>query len=348
MRILIATDAWHPQVNGVVRTYDWMARYAPEFGVELDFFTPDGLPGLPMPSYPEIRLSLVGGRSIRRRIEESRPDYIHVATEGPIGLGVRRYCLKHGLRFTTAYHTRFPEYLSKRLPVPESWGYRFERWFHNAGDGILCATQSLRDELSSNGFRNLRHWSRGADIDRFHPRPERLFGDDTPVFLYVGRVAVEKNIEAFLRLRLPGRKVVVGGGPQLAALRRDYPDVQFTGALDNGELAAAYASGDVFVFPSRTDTFGIVLLEAMASGLPVAAYPVTGPLDVVIDGVTGALDEDLGKAAVRALAMDRAFCRRHAEGYSWRECTRQFVEGVTGQTLDTAEMARPSAAASAG
>jgi glycosyltransferase involved in cell wall biosynthesis len=333
MRILVATDAWHPQVNGVVRTYDWMARHAPEFGVELDFFTPEGLPGFPMPTYPEIRVSLVGRRHIGRRIQESKPDFIHVATEGPIGLGVRRYCLRQGLRFTTAYHTRFPEYVSRRFPVPESWGYAFERWFHNAGHGILCATRSLREELDRRGFRNLRHWARGADLERFHPRSDRRFGVEGPVFLYVGRVAVEKNIEAFLELDLPGRKVVVGSGPQLASLRRKYPQVHFTGGLDNGELAAAYASGDVFVFPSRTDTFGIVLLEAMASGLPVAAYPVTGPMDVVIDGVTGALDEDLGKAALRALEMDRTACRRQAERFSWRECTRQFIEGVSGRPI---------------
>ena len=327
MRILIATDAWRPQVNGVVQTYERLGEHLPRLGHEAAFLNPSGFRSVPLPTYPEIRLALIGRRSVRRTVEAFRPDHIHIATEGPIGIATRAFCCGHNEPFTTSYHTRFPEYVSARLPIPQSWGYGFERWFHNAGCGIMVATPSLRAELAEKGLKRLLPWSRGVDIAMFRPRDVRAFGDG-PIFLYVGRVAVEKNIGAFLELDLPGRKVVVGGGPQLAALKAAYPAVTFTGPLFGEALGQAFASADVFVFPSRTDTYGIVLLEALASGLPVAAYPVTGPKDVVAHGKVGFLSEDLREAAMQALTMDRAACREYAAGFSWQASTRQFIDNI--------------------
>jgi glycosyltransferase involved in cell wall biosynthesis len=304
MRILIATDAWRPQINGVVRTYETLKAECAKLGAEIAFLTPSAFRTLPCPTYPEIRLALMRRKHAADEIAAFSPDYIHVATEGPIGLATRRHCLRIGRRFTTSYHTRFPEYVSARFPVPESWGYALERWFHNAGAGTMVATPSLLSELRGKGLSRLLPWSRGVDTTLFRPRDVRLFGEG-PVFLYVGRVSVEKNLGAFLALDLPGRKAVVGGGPQLEALRKAYPDVIFTGPLSGEALGEAYASADVFVFPSRTDTYGVVLLEALASGLPVAAYPVTGPRDVIPHGEVGWLDEDLRKAALQALKIDR-------------------------------------------
>lgn len=325
MRILIATDAWRPQINGVVQTYLRLSEQLQRLGHEVCFLTPDGFRTVPMPTYPEICLALITRRSAQKRIEALAPDHIHIATEGPIGLATRAYCLKVGRPFTSSYHTRFPEYLSTRFPfIPVAFGYWLERWFHSASSAVLVATNSLLQELEGKGLKQLQLWSRGVDTEFFRPREVRHFGDDA-VFLYVGRVAVEKNIAAFLDLDLPGRKVVVGSGPQLAALRAAYPDVTFTGSLAGEQLAEAFASADVFVFPSRTDTYGIVLLEAMASGLPVAAYPVTGPVDVVPNGQTGALNEDLRAAALTALTLDRAACREYALRFSWETCARQFL-----------------------
>ena len=331
-RILVCTDAWRPQLNGVVRTYERLAREVRAFGTELVFLSPSGFPTVPAPTYPEIRLALVTPGQVARRIASLAPDAIHIATEGPIGLAARRACRRLGRPFTTTYHTRFPEYLAARFPVRAAWGYRFQRWFHNGGAGMMVSAPSLADELAQRGFRNILAWRRGVDTTLFRPRDraERLFGNERPVFLYVGRVAVEKNLEAFLGLDLPGRKVVVGDGPARARLAQRYPECRFTGAQEGEALARAYASADVFVFPSLTDTFANVLLEAMASGLPVAAYPVTGPKDLVIDGRTGALDEDLGKAALRALALTdgRRAARRHAEGFSWAASAESFLANI--------------------
>ena len=304
MRILVATDAWHPQVNGVVRTYERLAQELPKLGAGLSFITPAPFHTLPCPTYPEIRLSLITPGTVARHIDEARPEFIHIATEGPIGLMSRRYCRKRKRPFTTSYHTRFPEYVSARLPIPESWCYAFQRRFHNSGAGLFVATQSVENDLREKGFARMMRWSRGVDLDLYRPRNVRRFGEQ-PVFLYVGRVAVEKNIKAFLDLDLPGRKVVVGGGPQLDKLRRLYPDVLFTGSKQGEELAEAYASADVFVFPSLTDTFGLVLLEALASGVPVAAFPVSGPKDVLTDPRCGAVGPDLQAAALQALELDR-------------------------------------------
>jgi glycosyltransferase involved in cell wall biosynthesis len=256
-----------------------------------------------------------------------RPDFIHIATEGPIGLMTRRYCRKTRWPFTTSYHTRFPEYVAARLPVPEDWCYALQRRFHNGSAGTFVATPSVAADLAARGFERLMPWSRGVDTELFRPRDIRLFGDK-PVFLYVGRIAVEKNIKAFLDLDLPGRKVLVGGGPQAAELERAYPDALFTGPRQGEALAEAYASADVFVFPSLTDTFGLVMLEALACGVPVAAYPVSGPKDVLTDPQSGVLSADLEEAALRALHLDREAARAHALGYSWENSARQFIENM--------------------
>lgn len=328
MRVLIATDAWHPQVNGVVRTYERLAKEVEALGCSLDILAPSEFPTIPCPTYPEIRLALTGPRRVSRRIRASRPDYIHVATEGPIGIMTRAFCRKARHPFTTSYHTRFPEYVAARFPVRESWCYSLQRRFHNSGRGVMVATASLADELRARGFLNILPWTRGVDTDLYRPRSKKLFGTSEPVFLYVGRVAVEKNIEAFLRLKLPGRKVVVGSGPQIKQLQARYPEAHFTGPKFGDELAEHYASASVFVFPSRTDTFGLVLLEALASGVPVAAYNVTGPKDVVDDPRVGVLGEDLEQAALQALDLDPSACRNHALKYSWPNCAQSFLDNL--------------------
>ncbi len=327
MRIAMVTDAWYPQVNGVVRTLDRVRQEVEGLGHQMSVVSPADFRTFPCPTYPEIRLAVSPGRGLRRLLESARPEAIHLPTEGPLGLAARKYCLRRGLPFTTSYHTRFPEYVAARGPIPIAWGYRFMRWFHRPSAGVMVATPSLRRELGERGFDQLRQWSRGVDLAFFRPRPGEppVLELPRPVFLYVGRVAVEKNIEAFLQLELPGSKLVVGGGPQLEALRKAYTDVTFVGPKEGDDLARHYALGDVFIFPSRTDTFGLVLLEAMASGLPVAAYPVTGPLDVVGDSGAGVLDQDLAKAALAALEIDPAVARAYAEQFSWRACAEQFL-----------------------
>lgn len=330
MRVLVATDAWHPQINGVVRSLEYTAREAEHLGAELMFLTPQEFRTIPMPTYGEIRLALATPRMIMRRIEAMQPDFVHIATEGPIGILVRRACIASRRTFTTSYHTKFPEYLAARAPVPERWTYAWLRNFHNAAGGVMVSTATLERDLAARGFKRLMRWSRGVDADLFRPRPEATLNIPRPAFLFVGRVAVEKNIEAFLQLDLPGSKVVVGGGPALESLRARYPDVHFLGPKEGEDLAQVYAACDVFCFPSRTDTFGIVLLEALASGLPVAAYPVTGPMDV-LEGATepvGVLDEDLRTACLKALELSPAAARRFGERYTWRESARQFLDNV--------------------
>jgi glycosyltransferase involved in cell wall biosynthesis len=328
LRIMLVTDAWHPQINGVVRTLDRLAQELAADGHTVELLTPSGFRTIPLPSYADIRLALTTPRQIARRIEAARPDHIHIATEGPLGFLARRFCLARKISFTTSYHTRFPEYLRARLPVPESWTYRWLRRFHNAGAGTLVATPSLAAELRQRGFTNVRLWTRGVDMDMYRPDRRPALDLPRPILLSVGRVAVEKNLPAFLELDLPGSKVVVGDGPALPTLKTRYSAVVFLGARTGEELADIYASADLFVFPSRTDTFGIVLLEALASGLPVAAYPVTGPLDVLGDGVGGALSEDLGQAIQAALAIPRADARAKAQRYSWSACAALFLRHV--------------------
>jgi glycosyltransferase involved in cell wall biosynthesis len=325
MRILIATDAWRPQVNGVVRTLFALARAAQKFGVEIKFLSPEGFWTVPVPTYPGLRLALPVRNQIARRIDTANPDAIHLATEGPIGHAVRAYCLNDSRPFTTSYTTRFPEYISARLPIPERWIYAALRRFHAEATVMMVATPSLMTELKLRGFVNIGMWTRGVDIDLF--RPDRAIDLDflRPIFMTVGRVAVEKNLEGFLSLRLPGTKVVIGGGPALPELKRKFPDAKFLGQLENGILAAHLAAADVFVFPSRTDTFGIVQLEALASGVPIAAFPVTGPKDIIGDYPVGVLSEDLGAACMEALWISRDACREFALRYSWDNSARQFI-----------------------
>lgn len=328
MRILIATDAWHPQINGVVRTYQRLAHEARARGVEITFLNPADFRSIPCPAYPSIRLAIPNKKRACELIEAARPDFVHVATEGPVGLMARSFCLSNRRQFTTSYHTKFPEYAYALLSIPSSWCFALMRHFHNAGAGTMVATRSLQAELHQKGFMRLMPWTRGVDTELYRPRAKRLFGSDRPVFLYVGRVSREKNLEAFLAADLPGLKVVVGGGPHLPVLKSRFPDAVFTGPKMGEELAEHYASGDVFVFPSRTDTFGLVLLEAMASGLPIAAYPVTGPVDVVTRGVSGILDEDLGVAARAALRLDRTKVREEAFRFSWAETAALFLHNI--------------------
>jgi glycosyltransferase involved in cell wall biosynthesis len=325
IRILVASDAWHPQVNGVVQTLSEIARAAEPLGAQLRFLSPDAFPNVPLPTYPEIRLALPQPGAVARRILAEQADAIHIATEGPIGYLTRRYCFRAGVPFTTSFHTRFPEYLSARAPIPERWTWAWLRRFHNAGVGTMAATPALAEELAGRGFRNVLLWSRGVDAALFRPRAEAELGLPRPVFLNVGRVAVEKNLEAFLSLDLPGSKVVVGDGPARADLARRFPGAVFLGTKRGQALAAVYAAADVFVFPSKTDTFGLVLLEALASGLPVAAFPVRGPRDVIGNAPVGALDSDLGAACRRALAIPRDTCRAFALQMTWEASASKFL-----------------------
>jgi glycosyltransferase involved in cell wall biosynthesis len=329
MRILIATDAWAPQVNGVVRTLETLGKQLVRLGHEVRFVTPDGFRTVPMPTYPEIRLALFARRAVGHVVDGFKPDAIHIATEGPLGLATRRNCMQRGISFTTSFHTRFPEYIHARFGVPTSWSYAGLRWFHGPATAVMVATRTLEHDLAGRGFKNLRLWSRGVDTELFQPGDKAWLDLPRPVFLYVGRVAIEKSIEEFLKLDLPGSKLVVGDGPQLAELRVRYPNVRFAGPKFGPELARHYAASDVFVFPSRTDTFGLVVLEALASGLPVAAHPVQGPIDIIGDNAAvGALSEDLGQAAQRALRLSPQACRLFAMNFSWEACTRQFLRNL--------------------
>ncbi len=330
MRILIVSDAWHPQVNGVVRTLSMVAGELTTLGHQVEVIGPGRFRTVALPTYRSIRVVLLPGRRLPWMIEAFRPDALHVATEGPLGLAARRWAIRRGLAFTTSFHTRFPEYLHARLRAPTGLTYAWLRWFHNAGSATMVATASLQRELARRGFRNVRPWTRGVDLQRFQPLPVPAQGMPRPLFLYVGRLAVEKNLQAFLSLDLPGTKVVIGDGPQRGALARAYPAARFLGERHGEALAQAYAEADVFVFPSLTDTFGLVLLESLASGTPVAAYPVTGPADI-LEGAApgvGALDYDLRAAALRALSGNRAACRSHAERFSWRACAEAFLANL--------------------
>jgi glycosyltransferase involved in cell wall biosynthesis len=329
MRILIATDAWAPQVNGVVRTIETLAAELIAMGHAVKVIGPDRFRTVRAPSEPGLRLAVLPGRRLAPMVDEFAPDAVHLATEGPLGVAMRRLCLRRGWGFTSCYATKFPEYLKARLYVPERATWAGLRWFHRASAGVMVATPSLFAELRAKGFGNIRPWTRGVDLDLFRPIPDADLGLPRPVFAYVGRVAVEKNIDAFLSLDLPGSKAVVGDGPARASLQKRHPDAHFLGARFGDALAHAYAAADVMVFPSLTDTFGLVLLEAMACGTPVAAFPVTGPRDVVgAAPEAAALDPDLRTGCLRALGLSRAAARAHAELYSWRRCAEMFVRNL--------------------
>jgi glycosyltransferase involved in cell wall biosynthesis len=341
MKILVATDAWHPQVNGVVRTLGYVAHEARTLGAELEFLSPDAFWTLPMPGYPEIRLALTALGEVERRIDRVRPDAIHIATEGPLGYAARRVCLRRGVPFTTSFHTRFPDYLAGRLPIPERWtshvAWSWLRRFHGCSAAVLAATPTLIRELDTRGFHNLKLWPRGVDTNLFHPRKGATLNLPRPIFLTVGRLAVEKNVEAFLKLGLPGTKLVVGDGPMRSELERKYPNALFLGAQYGEVLAETYAAADVFVFPSRTDTFGLVMLEALASGIPVASFPTAAPRDVIGDAPVGILDEDLRSACLKAFELSRQHCRDFALRRTWQACARAFLDHVA----RSAEAARP-------
>jgi len=332
MRIALVTDAWAPQVNGVVRTLQAITGLLARWGHEVLVISPDQYLSLPCPSYPEIRLALAGGRLIGARIEAFAPDAVHIATEGPLGLAARRHCLAHGRPFTTAYHTRFPDYVARRTHLPASLFWYYIRWFHRPSAGIMVATESVRRDLRAHGLVQLREWSRGVDLASFGPgiEPPDLFWQlPRPIQLYVGRVAVEKNVEAFLETRHPGSKVVVGDGPALARLKARYPDAHYLGRQAGAALASCYAGADVFVFPSRTDTFGLVMIEAIACGTPVAAHPVAGPTDVLTPAC-GAMDADLEQAIARALKLDPEACIAHGRRFTWEASARQFIDALAG------------------
>jgi hypothetical protein len=329
MKIAMVTDAWEPQVNGVVRTLKSTLRELQKLGHTVEFITPLEFRTLPCPTYPDIRLSLFPSAKVARRLADFDPDAIHIATEGPLGLAARRFALRHDIPFTTAYHTRFPEYVRARTAIPLSWTYAFLRWFHGPARSVMAPTVVVRRDLEAWGFTNVVLWSRGVDLDVFKPARSTRLNTAPPIFLYVGRVAIEKNIEAFLELDLPGSKWVAGAGPALNGIRARHPDVNYLGVLNQWELAEVYASADVFVFPSKTDTFGLVLLEAMACGLPVAAYPVTGPLDVIGDSIkAGVMHEDLRTACLAALHLRREDAVVHAQKFSWRAATEEFLANV--------------------
>ena len=324
-RIAIVTDAWHPQVNGVVRTLDTTAQCLRDSGHEVITITPQDFRTVPCPTYPEIRLALWPSRPVSARLDEFRPDAVHIATEGPLGHAGRAWCLRHQFRFTTSFHTQFPEYIRLRAPVPLKWSYAYLRRFHGAAERTMVPTESQRQRLLPRGFDNLVLWARGVDLKTFNPEDPIAYDLPRPIHIYMGRVAVEKNIEAFLSLTLDGSKLVIGDGPDLEKLKARYTDTRFTGALFGRELARHLAGGDVFVFPSRTDTFGLVLLEAMACGLPVAAYPVQGPVDVIANGRSGVLDENLETAITAARGLERQHCIEHAQKFSWANATATFA-----------------------
>jgi glycosyltransferase involved in cell wall biosynthesis len=336
MRIAIVTDAWEPQVNGVVRTLQAIRTVLEAQGHTVLIISPDLFRSLPCPTYPEIRLALTRVASVGAMLQEFGPGAIHLATEGPLCVAARRWCLRHDLPFTTAYHTQFPDYIAARTRLPAEWFWRYIRWFHAPAQAILAATPSIRESLAEHGLTKVKHWGRGVDLRNFHagiaahPAMAGLAG---PVQLYVGRVAIEKNLEAFLQTGHPGTKVVVGDGPARAALEARYPDVRFLGSMFGAELASAYAGADVFVFPSKTDTFGLVMIEALACGVPVAGYPVTGPIDVLTPE-TGAFDEDLEVAIAAALIKDRAACAAYGRTFTWEASAAQFLDALIARDGD--------------
>ena len=336
MKIIIVTDAWKPQMNGVVRTLEMTIKSLRKSGHIIEVISPsDGYWTIPLPTYPDIKLAPFAKSDMKKRILAFQPDAIHIATEGPLGLSARSLCIKWGKPFTTSYHTKFPEYIKARFPfIPISLSYKFIRSFHNSGGCTMVTTDSMVNFLQEKKFNNLSAWARGVDISQFHPdkrfKPKDVYeGIKRPIFVNIGRVAVEKNIEAFLKIDLPGSKVVVGDGPQLNYLKEKYPEAHFLGAKFGDELSRHFADADVFVFPSKTDTFGLVIIESMATGTPVAAYPVTGPVDIIPDSKAGSINEDLRVACISCLELDRNDAVTHAEKFSWDAVSEVFYNYLT-------------------
>jgi glycosyltransferase involved in cell wall biosynthesis len=332
---MLVTDAWAPQVNGVVRTLARLVDELRAMGCEVEIVSPgDGYRTVPLVTYSEIRLALGARGDIEDRFSAFAPDAVHIATEGPLGWDARAVCLKHDFPFTTCYHTQFPEYVSARFPfIPLAAGYGVLRAFHDKSDRVLVSLPSIKPLLEAHGFHNTAAWARGVDIERFSPDFRGADGGvycdlPRPIFVCVGRVAVEKNLEAFLGLDVPGTKVIVGDGPAREALEVRYPDAVFTGAKFGEDLARHYADADVFVFPSLTETWGGVAIEAMASGLPVAGFNAPGPKDLIPGAGVGAVNDDLRQACLEALGCDRAVCRAYAERFSWRRCAEEFLRNL--------------------
>lgn len=345
MKIVIATDAWEPQTNGVVISLKKTVIQLQEKGHKVYVLNASNCRTVPLPTYSSIHLAIFPYRYIKHELNKIKPDVIHIATEGPIGWATRRYCLKHNFKFTTSYHTQFPQYVRLRLPIPINWTYQLMSFFHNKAIRTMVTTPSMEEELKP-WINNLVRWTRGVNTNLFRPYNKDYFNATRPIYIFVGRIAIEKNIEAFLKINSPGTKYVVGDGPDLEILKTKYPNVNFTGIKKGKELAQHIAASDVFVFPSRTDTFGLVMLEAMACGVPVAAYPVTGPIDVVKDNITGALDDDLNKAMIRALTCDPQACRNYALSHTWEYATEQFlsnleINGVVEDVRYTPKLVKP-------
>ncbi len=342
MKIMLLTDAWKPQVNGVVRTWEHVIEASEAMGHEYVVVHPGMFKTYKAPRYPEIRMAIRPYPKVRRMLDEEKPDAIHIATEGPIGQAGRKYCVKYGITFTTSYHTQFPQYLRAYFKIPEALTYRFVKWFHGRAEKVLVPTKTVGEELESKGMSNIKVWCRGVDTHTFQQYEKTLYADlPRPIFVYAGRVAVEKNIEAFLELDLPGSKVVVGDGPVKEKLQKQYPDVYWAGYQFGEDLGKHYAAADVFAFPSKTDTFGVVMLEANACGLPVAAYPVTGPIDVVKDGVTGSLNNDLRQACLDALELSSDDCRAYALENSWEKCAQVVLDAALPNTTTKSPKAEP-------
>jgi glycosyltransferase involved in cell wall biosynthesis len=328
MKIALISDAWHPQINGVVTTLTNTIRLLEQFGHEVKVFSPDLFKNYPCPGYPDVRLSFLCGPKLRPMLKAFNPDTLHIVTEGPVGFAARRYCQEFGYRYTSSYLSQYPDYLNLRIGFPRRISGAYLRWFHSDSARVMISTPTLKQELAKMGYQNLVRWSRGVDTDLFKPRPKDFISDQRPIFMYTGRVAIEKNIEAFLDLDLPGTKYIVGDGPHKKFLENKYPAVRFTGYQQGESLASYMAAADVFVFPSRTDTFGVVLLEALACGVPIAAFPVQGPKDVISDNRVGILSEDLQQAAMKALSLKPTDCLKYAMEFTWEKCTREFVQNL--------------------
>lgn len=328
MRIALITDTWQPAVNGVVNSLLATRRCLQDEGHIVEMLTGQGLHCVACPGFPDVPLATQAYAQVAAQLEAFAPDVIHIATEGPVGLAARRFCMQNQLQFSTAYHTRFPEYLWQRAKIPTLLTYRWLRWFHAPAKAVLVPTERMRLQLASKGFQNLALWGRGVDTELFDIDEigHRACCKNDTLFVYVGRVAQEKNLRAFLSLDLPGKKWVIGDGPQRAQLEQHFPQVRFLGEKKHSELPAYMNCADVFVFPSKTDTFGLVMVEAMACGVPVAAFPVAGPLDVISQGVTGYMDEDLRQACLLAMKLPRQQVREHALQFSWQAATRQFLQ----------------------